>query len=212
MKSIVLTAALTLFAAQIFAQSPSVDKENHGTAVSAVATEKSADHGQAVKAATPKERLEQVNDRADKLAKEKADKVIKDKADKTDKVEKAFKAEKTDKVDKAEKLKDDQLAEKKDNHGQTVSSVAKETELTGNEKGQAVRAAASSKNESDGDAVEKADKPAKADKLVKADKTAKADKPAKADKVNKPAHEAKNKPAHQNNRGGNHHHAGGKGK
>lgn len=188
MKSIVLTATIALFAAHVYAQSPSTEKENRGTAVSAVTTEKQDNHGQAVKAAA-------VNSRPEK-EKGKTDKPVKDKAEETAKVEKAAKTEKAVKDDR---LKDDKTVEKPDNHGQEVKAVAQRSDLSGQEKGQAVKAVASGKSESSNAAPERVEKPAKAER------PAKADKPVKADK---PAHEAKNKPAHQNHRAAHPHHGG----
>jgi len=180
MKSIVLTATIALCAAHVSAQSTLPEKENRGTAVSAVATEKQHDHSQAVKA-------DAVNSHPEK---DKVDKPLKDKAEKTAKVEKAAKAEKTVKEDR---IKDDKTAKQPDNHGQEVKAVAQSSDLSGSEKGQAVKAVASGKSESGDAAPERAEKP------VKVEKPAKADKPVQADK-----------PAHQNHRAAHPHHGGAK--
>jgi hypothetical protein len=182
MKTIVLTATIALFAAHVSAQSPSPEKENRGAAVSAVATEKQDNHSQTVKATA-------VNSRSEK---DKADKTLKDKAEETAKVEKAAKAEKAGKEDRG---KDDKTAEKPDNHGQEVKAVAQGSDLSGREKGQAVKAVASDKTESGAAASERAEKPAKVEK------------PAKADK---PAHEARNQTARQNHRAARPPHGGAK--
>lgn len=153
MKSILLTATIALFAAHVSAQSPSKEQENRGTAVSAVATEKQHTHGQAVQAAALNSHPE----------KDKADQALKDKAKEAAQVEK---------VVKEDRVKDGKTADQPDNHGQEVKATAQRSDLSGKEKGQAVKAVASDKSEPGEADHERAEKPAKADKAVKADKPA----------------------------------------